>query len=139
MDINIFKYLEKEYQELYSLGTDIDKLVFTAPHSVIVKSRVYIEKLSGEIAKLENMENLNSGNLADRLSSLSRNGILDSEIGEYFYQVRKIGNRAAHEEVETELILALNIHNYIYKITCWFIETYIDYNFKSPIYRAQNQ
>lgn len=136
MDINIFKYLEKEYQELYSLGTDIDKLVFTAPHSTIVKSRVYIEKLSEEIAKLENMESLNSENLADRLSSLSRSGVLDSEIGEYFYQVRKIGNRTAHEEVETELILALNIHNYIYKITCWFIETYVDYNFKSHIYKS---
>lgn len=136
MDINIFKYLEKEYQELYSLGTDIDKLVFTAPHSVIVKSRIYIEKLSGEIAKLENIEILNNENLFDRLSSLSKSEILDSEIGEYFCQVRKIGNRAAHEEVDTELILALNIHNYIYKITCWFIETYIDYNFKSPIYKS---
>jgi len=136
VDINIFKYLEKEYQELYSLGTDIDKLVFTAPHSVIVKSRIYIEKLSGEIAKLENIEILNNENLFDRLSSLSKSEILDSEIGEYFYQVRKIGNRAAHEEVDTELILALNIHNYIYKITCWFIETYIDYNFKSPIYKS---
>ena len=136
MDINIFKYLEKEYQDLYSLAIDIDKLVFTAPHTVIVKSRVYIEKLTEQIAKLEGLEDLNAVSLADRLSSLSRNGVLDNGIGEYFYQVRKIGNRAAHEEVETELILALNIHNYIYKITCWFIETYVDYNFKSPIYKS---
>lgn len=136
MDINIFKYLEKEYQELYSLATDIDKLVFTAPHTVIVKSRVYIEKLSEQIAKLEGLDNLNVVSLADRLSSLSRNGVLDNVVGEYFYQVRKIGNKAAHEEVDTELLLALNIHNYIYKITCWFIETYIDYNFKSPIYKS---
>lgn len=136
MDINIFKYLEKEYQDLYSLAIDIDKLVFTAPHTVIVKSRVYIEKLTEQIAKLEGLEDLNVVSLADRLSSLSRNGVLDNGVGEYFYQVRKIGNRAAHEEVETELILALNIHNYIYKITCWFIETYVDYNFKSPIYKS---
>ena len=136
MDINIFKYLEKEYQDLYSLAIDIDKLVFTAPHTVIVKSRVYIEKLSEQIAKLQGLDELNALSLADRLSSLSRNGVLDSKIGEYFYQVRKIGNKAAHEEVETELLLALNIHNYIYKITCWFIETYIDYNFKSPIYNT---
>lgn len=136
MDINIFKYLEKEYQELYSLATDIDKLVFTAPHTVIVKSRVYIEKLSEQIAKLEGLDNLNVVSLADRLSSLSRNWVLDNVVGEYFYQVRKIGNKAAHEEVDTELLLALNIHNYIYKITCWFIETYIDYNFKSPIYKS---
>ena len=136
MDINIFIYLEKEYQELYSLATDIDKLVFTAPHTVIVKSRVYIEKLSEQIAKLEGLDNLNVVSLADRLSSLSRNGVLDNVVGEYFYQVRKIGNKAAHEEVDTELLLALNIHNYIYKITCWFIETYVDYNFKSPIYKS---
>ncbi len=136
MDINIFKYLEKEYQDLYSLAIDIDKLVFTAPHTVIVKSRVYIEKLSEQIAKLQGLDELNALSLADRLSSLSRNGVLDSKIGEYFYQVRKIGNKAAHEEVETELLLALNIHNYIYKITCWFIETYVDYNFKSPIYKS---
>ena len=136
MDINIFKYLEKEYQELYSLATDIDKLVFTAPHTVIVKSRVYIEKLSEQIAKLEGLDNLNVVSLADRLSSLSRNGVLDNVVGEYFYQVRKISNKAAHEEVDTELLLALNIHNYIYKITCWFIETYVDYNFKSPIYKS---
>lgn len=136
MDINIFKYLEKEYQELYSLATDIDKLVFIAPHTVIVKSRVYIEKLSEQIAKLEGLDNLNVVSLADRLSSLSRNGVLDNVVGEYFYQVRKIGNKAAHEEVDTELLLALNIHNYIYKITCWFIETYVDYNFKSPIYKS---
>lgn len=136
MDINIFKYLEKEYQDLYNLAIDIDKLVFTAPHTVIVKSRVYIEKLSEQIAKLQGLDELNALSLADRLSSLSRNGVLDSKIGEYFYQVRKIGNKAAHEEVETELLLALNIHNYIYKITCWFIETYIDYNFKSPIYKS---
>ena len=62
MDENIFKYLEENYQELYSIGTDIDRLIFTAPHSVIVKSRVYIEKLSEEIAKLEAVENLNNEN-----------------------------------------------------------------------------
>ena len=136
MNINVFKYLEKEYPELYSLAIDIDKLVFIEPHTVIVKSRIYIEKLSEEIARLEGLNNLNIVSLVDILNSLRRHGVLDNDIGEYFYQVRKIGNKAVHEEVETELLLALNIHNYIYKITCWFIETYIDYNFKSPIYKS---
>lgn len=136
MNISVFKYLEKEYPELYSLAIDIDKLVFIEPHTVIVKSRIYIEKLSEEIARLEGLNNLNIVSLVDILNSLRRHGVLDNDIGEYFYQVRKIGNKAVHGEVETELLLALNIHNYIYKITCWFIETYIDYNFKSPIYKS---
>ena len=55
VNISVFKYLEKEYPELYSLAIDIDKLVFIEPHTVIVKSRIYIEKLSEEIARLEGL------------------------------------------------------------------------------------
>lgn len=136
MNIDILKILEKDYQELYSLGKDIDELVFTAPHSVIVKSRVFIETLSKEIAKLENMDELNDLNLSDRLSALNSNYIFSKELNECFYQVRKIGNQAAHQEVEDELVLALNVHRYIFKITYWFIETYVDFKFRSPIYKS---
>ena len=136
MNIEILKNLQKDYPELYSLGKDIDELVFTASHSVIVKSRVFIETLSKEIAKLESMEELNDLNLVERLNALNSNYIFSKEINECFYQVRKIGNRGAHQEVEDELVLALSAHRYIFKILYWFIETYIDYNFKSPIYKS---
>ena len=131
----IFEYLKSDYSELYSLSIDIDKLLFTAPHSVILKSRVFIEQLSKEIAKLECLEALNNLNLAERLAKLKYDGIIDSEVGEYLYEIRKIGNQAAHEEIEDELLLALTVHRDIYKVTGWFIETYIDYNFKTPIYK----
>ncbi|MGX4599525.1 DNA phosphorothioation-dependent restriction protein DptF [Faecalimicrobium sp. JNUCC 81] len=135
MSIDIYKFLEKDYSELYSLSVDINNLVFTSPHSVIVKSRVFIEQLSKEIAKLEKMENLNDLNLAQRLTELKRNHIIDEELDNYFFEIRKIGNQAAHEEVEEEIVFALKVHKNIYKVTGWFIETYIDYNFKTPIYK----
>lgn len=131
----IFEYLKTDYSELYSLSIDIDKLLFTAPHSVIMKSRVFIEQLSKEIATLEDMELLNNLNLAERLTKLKYDGIIDREISDYLYEIRKIGNQAAHEEIEDELVLALTMHKNIYKVTGWFIETYIDYNFKTPIYK----
>lgn len=131
----IFEYLKADYSELYSLSVDIDKLLFTAPHSVIMKSRVFIEQLSKEIAMLEGIELPNNLNLAERLNKLKYDGIIDREISEYLYEIRKIGNQAAHEEIEDELVLALTVHRNIYKITGWFIETYIDYNFKTPIYK----
>lgn len=136
MEKDIYKYFEKEYKELYSLGEDINRLVFTAPYSVVIKSRVFIESISKEIASLENMSELNELNLADRLNRLNSNYILNSEINECFYKVRKIGNQAAHQEVEDELVSALNVHRYIFKISCWFIETYVDFKFKSPIYKS---
>ena len=70
LDNDILKYLEKDYKELYTLGKDINSLVFTSPHSVILKARVFIELLSKEIASYEKMEELNSLNLAERLIKL---------------------------------------------------------------------
>ena len=132
----IYKLLHDKYDELYSLCNEIDNSIFTSPHSVIVKSRIFAEKISKEIARLENMSQLNELNLAERLNKLSYNGVFDRELNDYFYGIRKIGNKAAHEDVENELMLALQVHEYVYKITGWFIETYVNYNFKTPIYKS---
>ena len=135
MNNNILKYLEQDYKELYTLGEDINSLVFTSPHSVILKARVFIEILSKEIASFEEMNDLNSLNLSDRLSRLKFAGVFPNEINEYFFQIRINANKVAHEAVEGELQIALSIHRYIFKIICWFIETYIDYNFNAPLYK----
>lgn len=135
MSINIYKFLEKDYMELYSIGTEIDNSVFISPHSVIVKSRVFIEQLIKNISNLEELQNLNELNLSQRISILKHNGIIDNDINEYLHETRLIGNQAAHENVEEELVLALKVHKNIYKVTGWFIETYVDYNFKTPIYK----
>ena len=135
MSVSIYKFLENNYSELYSLSKDIDNQVFTAPHSVIIKSRVFIEQLSKEIATLEGLEELNNLSLAERLNALRSNEVIDRELSDYFHEIRKIGNQAAHEEVEEEIVLALKAHKDIYKVTAWFIETYIDYNFKTPVYK----
>lgn len=136
MRIEVYNLLKDNYSELYSISLDINDLVFTAPHTVIVKSRVYIELLSKEIAKLEKIEELNTCTLAERLKRLNKLGIIDEELSYYFNEIRKIGNVAAHEEIEGELELALKVHKVIYKITGWFVETYLDYNFKTPIYKS---
>lgn len=136
MNSNMYELLDKNYIGLSGLLRDIDNSVITSPHSVIIKSRIFAEQVSKEIAKLENMPDLEGLNLSDRLKTLRNVDILDKEINEYFYEVRKIGNKAAHEDIEGELLSALQVHKYIYKIAGWFIETYIDYSFKTPIYKS---
>lgn len=135
MSIDIYELLKSNYSELCSICNDINNLVFTSPHSVIIKSRIFAEQITKEIAKLEDMEELSDLNLAERLRTLRFNGIIEKEIDEYFYEIRKIGNKGAHEEVEDEIVSALKVHRAVYKITGWFIETYIDYNFKTPLYK----
>ena len=136
MNSSTFEILNRDYNELYNLYNDINNSVFTSPHSVIVKARIFSEKISKEIAKFENMPQLNDLSLAERLTNLRYNGVFDKELNDYFYEIRTIGNKAAHEDVEGELLLALQLHKNVYKILGWFIETYIDYNFKTPIYKS---
>ncbi len=136
MNSNMYELLDKNYSELCNLCNEINNSVLTSPHSVIVKSRIFAEQISKEIAKLENISGLDNLSLADRLTNLRYNEVFDKEINDYFYEIRKIGNKAAHEDVEEELLLALTVHKDVYKITGWFIETYIDYSFKTPIYKS---
>ena len=58
MNINIYDFLKKDYEDIYNLGNEIDKSVFESPHSVIVKSRVFTEQLIKEIATLEDVNNV---------------------------------------------------------------------------------
>lgn len=136
MGRSIFNYLENDYKELYSLWNDIDEKLFISPFESIAKSRVYIEKLTEKIAILEDMNELNSLSLFERLKQLKQEEVITDEINEYFQLVRTSGNQAVHDIVEGELITALQFHKSIYKITTWFIETYLDYNFTSPIYKT---
>ncbi|MDO4925606.1 MAG: DNA phosphorothioation-dependent restriction protein DptF [Turicibacter sp.] len=136
MGRTIFDYLESNYKDLFSLANDINEKLFISPYESVAKSRVYIEKLTEKIAILEKMDELNSLSLFERLKQLKREEVITQEIGEYFQLVRTSGNQAVHDIVEGELITALQFHKIIYKITAWFIETYIDYNFTSPIYKT---
>lgn len=132
----MFDYLEKNYKELYNLITEIDKNIFISPHEVLIKGRVYGEKISAEIAKKEGLNHLNDFmSFAERLKGLNFANVLEKEIINYFYDIRTIGNQAAHGFLEDELMLALKMHKCIFKITGWFIETYIDYNFETPMYK----
>ena len=82
------------------------------------------------------MENLNSLTLAERINVLRKEEVFTPEVDEYLYLVRTTGNQAVHDILEGELIIALQFHKFIYKITAWFIETYIDYHFNAPIYKT---
>lgn len=144
MERDVYSYLEKDYKDLFTLVREINESLFIAPHSVIIKGRTFIEQLTKEIAKIEKVEYLNSMNLADRLRVLKFEEYINSEVNDYFYIVRTIGNKVAHEGVEEELEIALKIHKNIYKITCWFVETYVNYEFianpyKSPLPTIVNQ
>lgn len=136
MERDVFSYLDKNYRYLNNFIRDFNEALFTSPHSAIIKGRTFIENLTQEVCKLEDYGLLSSMTQAERLNKLQSEGVLEGEILDLFHNVRRLGNRAAHDTVEGELEAALNMHKNIYKITCWFVETYIDFNFEAKQYKS---
>lgn len=139
MDKNVFSYLENQYAYLNDYINEINNSIFTSPHSVIVKGRVFAEKLAQEVAKLENLGSLENMTQVERLRKLKWEADLNNEIEELFHAIRRIGNLAAHDSVEGELSEALKIHRCIYKLTGWFVEVYLDHEFVLSPYKEPSQ
>lgn len=135
MEKDVFTYLDKDYRFLNNYIRDINESLFVAPNTSIIKGRTFIENLTQEIAKLEGYGLLSNMAQVERLRKLELEGVFNDNIEKLFHTVRLLGNKAAHSDIEGELEVALNIHKNIYKITCWFVEAYIDPNFEALPYK----
>ncbi|MEG2868852.1 MAG: DNA phosphorothioation-dependent restriction protein DptF [Terrisporobacter sp.] len=136
MQSDILGYFKDDKEYLARIGNEINELLYKAPHGAVVKGRVLAENLTKEIAKLEGEEYLNSLTQAERLKKLNEDEILDIEIYKAFNSIRRLGNIAAHEEIEGDLEAALSIHRNLHKIICWVIEVYCDPEFDSKPYQT---
>lgn len=94
MDVNICKYLQNKYKELYMVLEEINKNIFSSPQTAIIKSRIYAEKLTKIIAKEEGTEWLNSLSFKDRVNILLKEGLINSDIHNLINEIRLLGNKA---------------------------------------------
>lgn len=134
MGKNIFEYLEKDYRYLNNFVKEIDNNLFKSPHTSIMKGRIFVENLTQEIAKLEGYGLMVNLTQAERLMKLEADDVLTDNIDRAFNTVRRIGNQAAHSNIEGELEAALRVHRNVYDITNWFISVYLDPSFEAEPY-----
>ncbi|WP_052952104.1 DNA phosphorothioation-dependent restriction protein DptF [Paraclostridium benzoelyticum] len=135
---DILEYFNTDREYLKKLAYEIKEALYSYPHSAVVKGRLLAEYISKEIATLEGEDYLNSLTQVDRIKKLNEEGLIDFEIYKAFNSIRKLGNIAAHDEIEGELEAALSIHRNLHKIICWFIEVYVDPSFESIVYKTPN-
>lgn len=136
LERDVFSYLDKDYRYLNNYIRDISDAIFTAPHSAIIKGRTFTENLTKEIFDLEKYDFGIMMTQFERLKKLEDSKVIEGEIDRAFNEIRILGNKAAHANVEGELEVALRIHRNIYKITCWFVQTYIDHDFQTEPYKS---
>lgn len=132
-----FDFLQELDPELVQLGRDIEKIFYDDPHGVMIKGRLFAERMTKTIAMLEGMDNLKHLKQVDRLNRLDNEGLftIDRDVAQSFDTIRTIGNRAAHESGNGDLEIALKVHKNLFKISVWLMESYGSHDFTTPLYK----
>lgn len=132
---HLFSFMESEVKDLASLGEEIELNLFRDPRAVILKARLYAETLAKLIWAKEAIQQYYDLKHVERLHKLYREDVLDENLYKKFEWLRKTGNKVAHEPDFGSVQEALTAHKYLYDISIWFFEVYVDYGFKSPEYK----
>ncbi|MCF6796625.1 DNA phosphorothioation-dependent restriction protein DptF [Bacillus sp. ET1] len=135
MDNYTFDFLEDFFPELVRIGRDIEDLFYEDPQSVLIKGRIFSEKLSKRISSEHDLNSLNHLKQVDRIQQLEKEDIIPKEIGRSFDTVRYLGNKAAHEHIEGDLESVFKMHRHLFNIAVWFMEVYGSYEFVAPKYK----
>ncbi len=131
-----FIFFQDFYPKLYDFASLAEGLYHVDASSSISKSRLLGEKLIQIIAAFEKVDLFDKNqNLA--ISHLKNLNILPELVADIFHVVRKSGNVASHQGVNTKEE-ALFILKKIYSLSVWFYETYEndfieDKNYQLPV------
>lgn len=131
----LFEFMQDVSDELYSLVSDMESLLYEQPNTTLMKCRLYCEELVKRISEHENLEEVYPLNNAERIRKLYREEIIQEDIYRKLEWLRKMGNKAAHEVDAADIEDALKAHRFVFDISVWYMELYVSYDFVAPIYK----
>ena len=122
-----FDCFEKAFPVLTKLGKLAERYCYTDPNSALYKIRKIGETITALIYEYDSIP-VPTGNISDisqltRINSLQDNGIINNLLAKSFTRLRKIGNEAVHEDLDSS-ILVEQLLPISYSLCFWFAETY---------------
>lgn len=119
-----FDFIEDIAPDASKCLKKMEEYFFSDPSSAMAKARLYIEEIINQVWEKEDIELRGQLGLYDKISYLSREGYITSEVRQSFDTIRIKGNKAAHDAQFDEIKDAYIIHREAYKIAVWFYEVY---------------
>lgn len=135
-----FDFLEKEFPALAKMGKLAENYCEDDPNSSLYKIRKIGESITTLVYQYDNIsiplgKTINDISQVSRINTLQDLGIFSSLLAKSFTRLRKIGNEAVHEDLDSSLI-AKELLPIAYSVCCWFYKTYgndEDIEFKSYV------
>ncbi|UCZ53461.1 DUF4145 domain-containing protein [Bacillus shivajii] len=131
---SLFHFLKNIDENLAQMAESIESQLYTDPHAVLTKARLFAEKLAKKVMDQEDYNEVYEYTQYERIRFLYKEGVIDDDVKSYFDSVRKAGNKASHEGDSLSVSDGIMAHRYLFQIAVWFVELYGDVNFKAPKY-----
>ncbi|MFK3959982.1 DNA phosphorothioation-dependent restriction protein DptF [Pseudalkalibacillus hwajinpoensis] len=112
----------------------MEELLYEDSASAIVKSRLFLEEILNEVFNMERIEAPYVSTLYERISYLSKEGIIKRDTQKLFDTIRITGNKAAHAGDFEDLTQAIGLHKVMYEVALWFYELYSQEKVNIPPY-----
>ncbi|MEI4831800.1 DUF4145 domain-containing protein [Bacillus sp. FJAT-53711] len=132
---SLFEFVEQFSSDLAELAYRIENQLFDQPHASMMQARLYSEELVKIISKEEELENIYPLKHAEKIHKLYRQNAIEEDIYMKLEWIRKKGNKATHDVKEVEIHDALQAHKFLFEISVWYMQVYVNYNFEPPIYK----
>ena len=118
-----FSFLVTEYPQLAHLGRLAEYNMYIDPSNALIKLRIFTEKVVAYIIDYEGVEHTDYKDQSQKIQVLHYEGILSKDINDFFHQVRKSGNNAAHSNKGTSAEAKFMLRKTL-KIAQWFYSVY---------------
>ncbi len=125
-----FDVISGEWILLKKLGKQAEENVYRDPNITLIKMRLFAEQITEAIFSIENMDNSYLRTQVDKLKKLERSSLIEGEIVSVFHNIRKIGNKAAHDNYGSKND-AMYILKQAHFLMNWFLEVYGPLDFKA--------
>lgn len=123
-----FEMFNDEWSLFAILGKQAEENIYHDPNVTLIKVRQFAEKMIEALFSLEDMEFQDKDTQLDRLRKLEYYGVIEDEISSVFHNIRKLGNKAAHDNYGNTSE-AMIVVKYAHYLSNWFMEVYgsLDY------------
>ncbi|GAL28893.1 RecD-like DNA helicase Atu2026 [Vibrio variabilis] len=122
MVVSNFSFLQQDYAKLAELGKQAESYLFNDPQTTAFKLRAFSELLVEYICSYLDIELDERASLLDRLKDSKLKQAVPEDILGKLHSVRKLGNKAVHNELDVSVYDATWLIEECYLIGRWFIQ-----------------
>ncbi|KOY82171.1 DUF4145 domain-containing protein [Lysinibacillus macroides] len=121
--------------KMLELAKQIEDTLYDQPQASLMQARLYTEQLVKMISDMEGIETIYPLKHSERIHKLYRTNAIEEAIYVKLEWIRKKGNKAAHEFKEVHIQDVLQAHRFIYDISVWYMQIFVNHDFEAPLYK----